>query len=40
MLASSLVSSLLQFDPKSRVSAAEALTHPFLSDYYEEDEEV
>jgi len=37
--ASNLVSSLLQFDPKSRISASEALAHPFLSEYYEEDED-
>jgi serine/threonine protein kinase len=35
----SLVSDLLQFDPKARKSAALALGHPFLSDYYDEDED-
>jgi p38 MAP kinase len=31
-----LVKDLLQFDPRSRKTASEALCHPYLSDYYDE----
>jgi len=40
LLAIDLLSKMLTFDPTQRITAAEALEHPFLQDFHDIDDEV
>lgn len=39
-LAIDLLNKLLEFDPAKRITVEEALAHPYLSAYHDEDDEV
>jgi serine/threonine protein kinase len=39
-MAIDLLNKLLEFDPSKRINVEEALSHPYLSAYHDEDDEV
>lgn len=39
-MAIDLLNKLLEFDPSKRIDVDEALAHPYLSAYHDEDDEV
>jgi mitogen-activated protein kinase 7 len=39
-LAIDLLNKLLEFDPSKRITVEEALAHPYLSAYHDDDDEV
>lgn len=39
-MAIDLLNKLLEFDPSRRITVEEALGHPYLSAYHDEDDEV
>lgn len=39
-MAIDLLNKLLEFDPSQRINVEEALAHPYLSAYHDEDDEV
>lgn len=39
-MAIDLLNKLLEFDPSKRIDVEEALAHPYLSAYHDEDDEV
>jgi mitogen-activated protein kinase 7 len=39
-MAIDLLNKLLEFDPSKRITVEEALAHPYLSAYHDEDDEV